>query len=291
MGTKVLLYGARGWIGRQIVKLLEMDNNFVISDTRITCYDDVMKDLVQHQPTHVISTIGRTSGVVNNQLIPNIDYLEYPGKLRENINDNLYAPVLIALATQSLNIHYTYLGTGCIFEYLSENPEYQFTEDDSPNFFGSGYSTTKGYTDQIMQNLSHVLNVRIRMPITYECHPKDFITKIAGFNKIHSIPNSMTVLDDLLPLMVDLTLKNHTGTINLVNPGVITHNEILQLYKKYVNNNHTWDNVESLDNLKARRSNNHLDTTLIQSLYPLVPDIKTSIQRILESRQSKIKID
>jgi nucleoside-diphosphate-sugar epimerase len=291
MSIKVLLYGARGWIGRQIVKLLEMDNNIVVSDTRITCYDDVMKDLIQHQPTHVISTVGRTSGVINNQLIPNIDYLEYPGKLRENINDNLYVPILIALATQSLNIHFTYLGTGCIYEYISKNSDYHFKEDDLPNFFGSSYSTTKGYTDQIMKNFPHVLNARIRMPITYECHPKDFITKISGFKRIHSIPNSMTVLDDLLPVLIDLTLKNFTGTINLVNPGVIDHNEILEMYQKYVNNEHTWENVDKLDYLKSKRSNNHLDTSLLESLYPLVPDIKTSVRRILESRQSKIKID
>jgi len=291
MSITILLYGARGWIGQQIVKLLKQDNRVIISDTRITCYEDVIKDLLQYHPTHVISTIGRTSGCVNNTLVPNIDYLEHPGKLKENIGDNLFAPLMIAMATNALDIHFTYLGTGCIFEYIQDDPEYKFTEDDSPNFFGSSYSITKGYTDQIMKNFSNVLNVRIRMPITYDSHPKDFITKISKFKKICSVPNSMTVLDDLLPIMIDMTLKDMKGTINLTNPGVISHNDILEMYKHFVNNNHTWENVESIDNLKSLRSNNHLNTTLLQTYYPLVPDITTSIRRILESRTHKVKID
>jgi dTDP-4-dehydrorhamnose reductase len=291
MSTTILLYGARGWIGQQIVKLLERDNVFVISDTRITCYNDVMQDLMQYRPTHVISTIGRTSGYIDNTLIPNIDYLEYNGKLQDNIRDNLYAPLMIAMATQALGIHYTYLGTGCIFSYIQDKLDYQFTEDDLPNFFGSSYSTTKGYTDQIMKNFPNVLNVRIRMPITYDTHQKDFITKISKFKKICSFQNSMTVLDDLLPLMIDMTLKDVKGTINLVNPGVISHNKILELYQTYVNRNHTWETVDSLPDLKSQRSNNHLDTNLLTTLYPLVPDIQTSIVNILKSRTSKVKID
>jgi dTDP-4-dehydrorhamnose reductase len=286
----ILLYGARGWIGQQLVKLLNKD--IIISDTRITSFEDVMKDLQKHHPTHVISTIGRTSGYINDTLIPNIDYLEYPGKLKENIRDNLYAPLMIAMATKELNIHYTYLGTGCIFEYLQDDPKYQFTEDDSPNFFGSSYSITKGYTDTIMQEFKNVLNVRIRMPITYTTHPKDFITKISGFDKICSFPNSMTVLDDLLPVMIDLTIKNVKGTVNLVNPGVISHNDILQMYKFYVDNNHNWENVEfDAISLKSQRSNNHLNTTLIESLYPDVPNICTSIMRILENRHQQELIE
>ena len=42
----------------------------------------------------------------------------------------------------------------------------------------------------------------------------------------------MTVLNELLPIMIDLSLHNKTGTINLTNPGLISHNEILNMYKE-----------------------------------------------------------
>ena len=36
--------------------------------------------------------------------------------------------------------------------------------------------------------------------------------------------------------------KNITGTINFTNPGLISHNEILEMYKEIVDNNFTWTN-------------------------------------------------
>ena len=79
-------------------------------------------------------------------------------------------------------------------------------EQDKPNFFGSSYSTVKGYTDRLMHELydDSVLNVRIRMPITSEVNSRNFITKITNYKRVCSIPNSMTVLDNLLPVMIRL---------------------------------------------------------------------------------------
>ena len=122
------------------------------------------------------------------------------------------------------------------------------------------------------------------MPISSKKHIKNFITKITNYEYICSIPNSMTILDELLPIMLDLIIKKHIGTINLVNPGVISHNEILESYKQIVDNNFKWKNF-SIDEqnkiLKSKRSNNHLDTKLLESLYK-VENIKTGIIKILK---------
>ena len=48
--------------------------------------------------------------------------------------------------------------------------------------------------------------------------------------KKYSIP-PMTVLPNLLPIALDLMKYGHTGTFNLTNPGLISRNEILTLYK------------------------------------------------------------
>ena len=42
----------------------------------------------------------------------------------------------------------------------------------------------------------------------------------------------MSILDDLLPLIPEMALKDLRGIYNFVNPGVISHNQILDLYKK-----------------------------------------------------------
>ena len=36
--------------------------------------------------------------------------------------------------------------------------------------------------------------------------------------------------------------NNQKGTINLTNPGLISHNEILQMYKEIVDPSFTWEN-------------------------------------------------
>ena len=106
------------------------------------------------------------------------DYLEQEGKLVDNIRDNLYAPMNLALLCQKLDIHLTYLGTGCIFEFDDQHPlgkvSTGFNEEDKPNFVGSSYSVVKGFTDQLMHRFEDsCLNLRVRMPIVGEDNPPE----------------------------------------------------------------------------------------------------------------------
>ena len=130
---------------------------------------------------------------------------------------------------------------------------------------------------------NHILNIRIRMPIIGEDHPRNFITKITKYDKICSIPNSMTVLPELLPIVLDMMISNTIGTINLTNPGTISHNEILDLYKKYVDPEFTWKNFtidEQRQILASERSNNFLDTTKLEKFAPTVRPIKQAIKEL-----------
>ncbi len=101
--------------------------------------------------------------------------------------------------------------------------------------------------------------------------------------------NSMTVLPDMIPVMVDLMEANITGTMNLTNPGHITHNEILEMYKEKVDPAFTWENfsVEEQNRiLDSKRSNNVLDTRLLESLAS-VPNIKDSISRLMDNYKTE----
>jgi nucleoside-diphosphate-sugar epimerase len=234
-----------------------------------------------------MSFIGRTHGIYENKIISTIDYLEKPGKLKDNINDNLYSPLILASLCKQYSIHFTYLGTGCIFEYDNTHTidREGFTETDTPNFFGSSYSIVKGYTDKIMHDLFNdsALNVRIRMPITSTVNERNFITKITNYKKICSMPNSMTVLDDMLPVILKCALKGKVGTYNFTNPGLITHNEILEMYKEIVDPTFTWENFtvnEQNTILASKRSNNYLDTAKLEGI-EYIPDIKTSVRNVL----------
>jgi 3,5-epimerase/4-reductase len=93
----------------------------------------------------------------------------------------------------------------------------------------------------------------------------------------------MSVLPELLPIMIDMCEKNVTGTVNLTNPGLISHNEILEMYKEIVDKEFTWDNFsieEQREILASERSNNFLDTSRLESLYE-VKNIKESVRCVL----------
>ena len=277
----ILVYG-RGWIGNMVTEYMkEKGIKYSIGQARLDNLEEVKKELCETQATNVMCLVGRTHGVVDGVEYPTIDYLEQPGKLYENIRDNLFSQVALALLCQERKIHLSVIATGCIFNY--DGTGKLFTEESLPNFFDSSYSIVKGFTDRLM-HLLPVANLRIRMPISSGNEKRNFITKILNYKKVCSAPNSMTVLEDFIPIMVDLSLKNFMGTINLTNPGTISHNEILQMYKEIVDPNYTWENFtyeEQVELLKNGRSNNELDTSLLSSLYD-VPDIHTSVRRVLE---------
>ena len=197
---------------------------------------------------------------------------------------------------------------------MTGNPDQVFTENDNPNFFGSSYSIVKGFTDQIMRQLQDtVLNCRIRMPISSDRSPRNFVTKITTYEKICSIPNSMTVLEEILPIMIDMAKNKTVGTFNInrlkkliyltkflkkinnffdqfmTNPGKIAHNEILEMYKEIVNPEFTWKNFtqeEQRKILAADRSNNELTTDKLKNLYPALRPIHEAVKATLEEMKN-----
>ena len=286
-----LVWGGRGWIGGQFKKVLEAKGwDVVDAASRADDREAVFAETDITRATHIVSLIGRTHGPG----FTTIDYLEQKGKLLENMNDNLYGPLVLAGVAKEKGLGMMYMGTGCIFEYdadhvcdVSGNCK-GFTEADKPNFFGSSYSTVKGFTDRLMAEEfgNTVLNVRIRMPISSEDGPRNFISKIIAYNKICSIPNSMTVLDDMLPILADLLKAGVKGTLNAVNPGVIDHHTILTWYKELQNPEHTWEEIDNgtlvSTYVKGARSNNMLDTSRLVSLVPSIPSISDSVRKIVE---------
>ncbi len=276
---KWLLFGGNGWIAGHIKRYLEMVQEEVVSTTRHFDYlDDLQEYIERVNPDRIVCAIGKTSGPG----FTTIDYLEQKGKLAENLESNLLLPVWIA---QSSKVPMLYFGTGCIYEFNGFHTEEErkgFFETDAPNFTGSSYSCVKRTTDLLMQGFRHVLNARIRMPITLESCPKDFITKILTYTKITSIRNSMTVLEDILPRLLAIVYEGRElGTYNAVNPGPMTHKEILDLFGRDPNT-YTLESLEEQNQrLLSRRSNNILECIKLRG----------TCSRLQVSTQEKFSID
>lgn len=277
--TFMVFGGKTGWIGQKIVALL-IDQGYEVhvAQSRLEDRASILAEIDVCRPTCIINAAGVTGR-------PNVDWCE-DHKI-ETVRSNLIGSLTLFDCAHERGVHVINFGTGCIFEYDEQHScgsGCGFIEAEAPNFDGSFYSFTKGIIDQLIDCYPNVLNLRLRMPISDDLHPRSFVTKITRYQKVVNIPNSMTVLHDLLPLIPLLAQKRLSGNLNFVNPGAISHNEILDLYKKYIDPDFAYTNftIEEHDTVvKARRSNNYLDTTLLTSIAD-VPEIHEAMEALFQ---------
>jgi len=291
----VLVFGHKGYLGSAIIKLMtELSIKYVCASARLDNEIAVIRDLDFHQPTHVFCCAGRTHGGKYHT----IDYLEQSGKLVENIRDNLFSQIMLAMICKDRDVHCTIVGTGCIYESeydLDGKACDKFTEHDPPNFFGSSYSTVKGFTDRLLQSsaLSNTcLNVRIRMPFSSEPNSRNTLTKLLSYEDICSLENSITTID-LFKHVLHMMDRKTTGSINLCHPGGISHEQILGLYQKYVDPNHEYnlvDRKQLFNMLPAERSNTVLDTTRLESLFE-VPSALEAMKSLIKEYGQNVNAD
>lgn len=281
-----LIYGKNGWIGGMLGRMLvKKDIPHFFGSARLQNREDIERDIMRYRPTHIICAAGLTGR-------PNVDWCET--NKRAVVQSNVLGALNLMDVANSRGIHLTNFGTGCIYQYDDAHPigGPGFTEEEPPNFRESYYSKTKAVLDDILPVYDNVLHLRIRMPIDDNLtNPRNFIAKIAKYNHVINVPNSMTVLNELIPVAIDAAMRELTGTYNFTNPGVISHNEVLQLYKEYCDPDFTWKNFSLAEQsrvLLVGRCNNSLDTKKLQRAFPEVLDIKASlIKHVFEVNRAR----
>lgn len=276
---RFLVYGHGGWIGGMMASLIEtMGHEAIASAARMEDYVSLSQELQRVVPDRVLNCAGITGR-------PNVDWCEdHKG---QTVLVNVCGTLNLAQACEREGIHLTNFASGCIYAGGLEAP---FAEDAEPNFEGSTYSLTKVLVDKCIKRCyPRVCQLRLRMPISDALDERSFITKITRYAKVVDMPNSMSVLSDLLPLALDLAVRGRTGTFNLVNPGVISHNQILQLYRDIVDPSFTWENFtveEQSEILKAPRSNCAISSAKLEGMYQ-VPPVLEAVTRVLHAIAKK----
>ncbi|KAH0449136.1 hypothetical protein IEQ34_022936 [Dendrobium chrysotoxum] len=273
---KFLIYGRTGWIGGLLGDICQKQGiPFEYGRGRLENRSQLLLDIQTVRPTHVFNAAGVTGR-------PNVDWCEShkPATIRTNVVGTLNLAD-VCMENGLLMMNYA---TGCIFEYNIDHPEGSgigFKEEDKPNFTGSFYSKTKAMVEELLKEYDNVCTLRVRMPISSDLsNPRNFITKISRYNKVVNIPNSMTILDELLPISVEMAKRNCKGIWNFTNPGVVSHNEILEMYKKYIDPEFSWVNFTLEEQAKviiAPRSNNEMDASKLKNEFPELLPIKESL--------------
>ena len=280
--NRFIVWGANGWIGGLLIDMLKRQG-YDVHPTAVYMQHqaEMCKVLDDIKPTHVIDCAGKTGR-------PNVDWCET--HRLETIESNVIGTLMLAMECLKRDIHLTTLATGCRFHsavlnevvaafvlmiagiysstYNEDNTvllSQPFTETDPANFGGSFYSYTKSRVEDMLKVYPNNLILRLRMPVSDDLHPRSFVTKIKSYTHVVNIPNSHSILTELLPMLVEMAKRRETGVYNSTNPGSISHNEVLERYRKIIDPKLEWQNFtleeQNTSAVKAGRSNCELDSS------------------------------
>lgn len=256
------MWGATGWLGSQLAALLaERGHRVIPARSRLEDVSAVEAELVGASPDRVVNCAGITGR-------PNIDWCERHRV--ETMRVNVYGTVALTLACAARGVHITVLGSGCIYDGGNTVGEAPFPESSPPNFFGSFYSRTKAAAELLQRRERGVLLLRLRLPVgTDATHPRNLVTKLAGYDRIADAPNSVSVLHQLLPLAAAAVAAAEEGLVNFVNPGLVTNSDCLAAARRHCWPRLQWTTIPVAQlqrHVAAPRSNCALDTAAVQAM-------------------------
>ncbi len=247
---KILIIG-KGWIGK---RCFEMWSDSIISDKQIANVKDVEKLLEEFRPDAVLNS----AGVVGK---PNVDWCE--NHQLETIFGNTVLPAIIAEACQKFNTYLLHIGTGCVFYGYAADPK-GWKENDVPSP-SAVYTRSKYAADLVLSTLPNVGIARIRMPIDSIPSAGNLIDKLVHYPRVVDVINSVSVMEDMVTTFRALLEKKAAGIFHVTNPGAIKHREILDLYKKYVDPEHTNEWITEEELVQSGLAHKRRSNTILQS--------------------------
>ena len=270
--VKFLIVG-NGFIGQYLEANLPDSMHYKAKLRSKQDIEDLVEDF---QSATIVNCAGKTGR-------PNIDWCE--DHKEETFKANVLLPTMIAEVCHEKKIHWIHIGSGCIYNGYDK----RWMEDDAPNFYGSFYSRTKIWSQEILEYYGNAAILRIRMPIDDKFHERNYIRKIVQYakagNKLFSLPNSMTYLEDLKRFIEHTREHGLTGTWNIVNNGKITAEEVLEIYKAQIEPTFKYKistYAETSETFKAPRSNCVMSNDKLMTVDFKMPEIKTRIKEALD---------
>jgi len=281
---KILVFG-RGYLGTRMAAALEGSTLVDPGVCADICDRPAVERLLEaHRPDAVLNAAGRTGR-------PNIDWCE--SNRDAAFHSNVLGPQRLAEACSEAGVHLVHIGSGCVFFGESPRPG-GWREDDRANP-DSYYTRTKYAADLLLEQLPGVAIVRIRLPLDQIPGPRNLISKLAGYPTVAEADNSVTVLEDLAPVVAGIVERRLTGVFHATNPGTLRHSALLRLYRELVDGGHEYELVTPADLLargvvKVARSNCVLASPRLSEAGLDMPPIHESLPAIMRLYAEKLRL-
>lgn len=221
MAGGTLIVG-RGWLGTRLLALLPGAS---FGSWRIdAAHQGDVGCLLDHE---------RPDGVVNAAgfCAPNIDACE--DDRPRAVRANALAPAVLGAACAARGIPLAHLSTTAVFAGPAPLPGGAWAEADAPNP-ASFYAHSKLAGEWALAGLPAVSVLRIATPVDAVPHPRNLVTKLAGFARVADVTGSLTVVADLAALIPALFRRRAAGVFHATNLGAWSHRDILAGYRALV---------------------------------------------------------
>lgn len=132
------------------------------------------------------------------------------------------------------------------------------------------YTETKLEAERALEPFAdRVLTIRMRQPFSNHCHPRNLLQKLASYTQFIDEPNSMSHVEECVPVIWELSIAGETGPYNMTNPGWTTPLRIARLIREHWNPDMDIAEIsyeQLLEQVEAPRVNALVDCSKLERL-------------------------
>ena len=277
MNYKILVTGASGQLGFDVIKKLKLNNiDTIATDSSILDITDKNKTfqfIKNIKPTHIIHCAAYTK----------VDKAEDEKDLCEKVN--VTGTKNLSIACEELKIPIMFFSTDYVFDG-NKKTAYNIYDKKNPL---SVYGKTKDSAEEIIKKLDKYFIIRISW--VFGINGNNFINSMINLSKNREFINvvsdqigSPTYTYDLSNLIINMITTNKYGIYHATNEGFVSWADFAREIFKMLNiKTKIYDILTKDYNSKAKRPlNSVLDKkSLIDNGFNLLPDWKDALKRYL----------
>jgi len=169
-----------------------------------------------------------------------------------------------------------YFSSACLYP---DNSKY-YAEQDTMSAL-CRYTETKLMAEQALHPYAaRILNIRMRQPFSNHRHPRNLLQKLASYSEFIDEPNSMSHLEECIPVIWDLCQMGAVGPYNMTNEGHTTPLRIARMIQQHWNPAMSIESIsyaELLEKVSAPRVNSLVDCAKLNAKGPRLSPVEEAI--------------
>lgn len=284
---KILIFG-QGWIGNYLQDFLKNRHEVRLSSLRPPhCPKVILEDEIEWADC-VINTAAKTQ----------IDWCE--NNKVSAFENNVLSALMIAEICKKFRRQHIFFSSACLFESeqfaitTEQTKNLRFFTENSPVNPKCFYAYTKYIAEAlILEMYSESIIIRARLLISEMPNPRNTIDKLLGYPKLQNNQETLTIVEDMLPVIEKLMLEKQSGIFHLINEGTINMPELVDYFGEIEEGKlkAPWYEVVSKEEQDARMEKEgktkRVTAYVTSTRIPLLPHLRSRLPTLAKNYLSR----